>query len=67
MIALNGIWSDIYILQIIIPARIRKVDRLFGDELDFENIKFQVKFKDIHFKWKKRILLALVTLVTKIR
>ena len=30
------------------PARIRKIDKLFGDELDFEDIKFPVKIKDIH-------------------
>ena len=29
-------------------ARIRKVDRLFGDELDFKDIKFPVKVKDNH-------------------
>ena len=29
-------------------ARIRKVGRLFGDELDFEDMKFPVKIKDIH-------------------
>ena len=29
------------------PAKIRKVDRLFADELDFGYIKFTVKFRDI--------------------
>ena len=46
------------------PARIRKIDKLFGDELQFENIRFPVKIKNIHKierkKKKKRILLALV-------
>ena len=30
------------------PARIRKIDGILADELDFENIKFSVKIKDIH-------------------
>ena len=30
------------------PARIRKINKLFGDELDYENINFPVKIKDIH-------------------
>ena len=47
------------------PATIRKVDRLFGDKLDFEDIKFPVKIKDIH-KTEKRILSTLVFLVIKI-
>ena len=43
------------------PARIRKIDKLFGDELQFENIRFPVKIKNIHkIEKKKRILLALV-------
>ena len=29
------------------PERIRKIGKLFGDELDFDNIKFQVKIKNI--------------------
>ena len=29
------------------PARNRKNDKLFGDDLDFEDIKFPVKIKDI--------------------
>ena len=35
------------------PVRIRKVDRLFGDELDIEDVKFAVKIKDIHKIEKK--------------
>ena len=30
------------------PTRIRKIDEILADELDFENIKFPVKIKDIH-------------------
>ena len=30
------------------PTRIRKIDEILADELDFENIKFLVKIKDIH-------------------
>ena len=46
------------------PAKIRKVDKLFPDELDLEDMKFPVKVKDVH-KIEKRILLALVLLVMK--
>ena len=35
------------------PARIRKVDRSFGEELDFEDITFPVKSKDIQKFGKK--------------
>ena len=35
------------------PTRIRKIDEILADELDFENIKFPVKIKDIH-KIKKK-------------
>ena len=35
------------------PARNRKNDKLFGDDLDFEDIKFPVKIKDIHKMEKK--------------
>ena len=36
------------------PARIRKVKILFGDKLDFKDIKMPVKIKDIHKNKKKR-------------
>ena len=36
------------------PARIRKIDKLFGDELQFENIRFPVKIKNIHKIEKKK-------------
>ena len=29
------------------PKRITKVDKLFGDELDFEDIEFKIKIRDI--------------------
>ena len=35
------------------PGRIREIDKLFGDELDSEDIKFLVKIKDIHKIVKK--------------
>ena len=37
---------------VIYPARIRKIYELFGDELDFEDIKFPVKIKDIQKIYK---------------
>ena len=47
-----------YLVRYLYPAdhissRIRKSDKLFGDELDFEDIKFPVKIKDIHKIGKK--------------
>ena len=50
------------------PTRIRKIDEILADELDFENIKFPVKIKDIH-KIKKNncVNISVVFLVMKIR
>ena len=36
------------------PARMRKVDKHFARELDFHNIRFPVKIRDIHKKKKKK-------------
>ena len=48
------------------PARIRKADKDFARKLDFKDIKFPVKFRDIHkIKKKKKILSPLVFLVMK--
>ena len=47
------------------PARIRKVDKDFARELDFHNITFPVKIRDIHKIKKKKNPLALVFLVMK--
>ena len=35
------------------PAKIRKIDKLFGHELDFEDIEFPVKITDIYRIEKK--------------
>ena len=48
------------------PERIRKVNILYGEKLDFKDIKFSVKVRDIH-KIERRIPLALVSYVIKIR
>ena len=47
-------------------ARIRKVDKDLATELDFKNMKFSFKIRDIH-KIKKRIALTLVFLIMKTR
>ena len=48
------------------PARIRKIDKLFRDDMDFKDITFPIKVKDIHkVEEKKRILLELGFLVMK--
>ena len=46
MNVVNGVQYDTSLLQIIIQQEL-KVDRLFGDELDFEDTKVPVKIKDI--------------------
>ena len=48
------------------PERNRKIAKLSGDELDFQDMKFLVKIKDIN-KIEKRILSPLVILIMKIR
>ena len=45
--AWNGVSSDTYILQIIIPEELEKLQR-FCKKLDFKDIKFIVKVRDIH-------------------
>ena len=45
--AWNGVWSDTYIVQIIIPEELEKLQR-FCKKLDFKDIKFIVKVRDIH-------------------
>ena len=50
------------------PRRITEADKDFVKKLDFENIKFPVKIRDIHkMEKKKRIPPALAFLVVKIR
>ena len=46
------------------PARITKAGKDFAKRLDFKDIKFPVKTRDIH-KIEKGILLALAFLVMK--
>ena len=36
------------------PARIRKIDKLFRDDMDFKDITFPIKVKDIHKVEKKK-------------
>ena len=47
MNALNGVWSDTYIPQIIVPEELEKLPR-FCKKLDFKYIKFPIKIRDIH-------------------
>ena len=48
------------------PGRITKADEYFAKPLDFKDIKFPFKVRDIH-KFQKRIPLALAFLVMNIR
>ena len=45
--ALNGVWSNISSADHN-PAKLRKADKNFPRELDFKDIKFPVKIRDIH-------------------
>ena len=45
--ALNGVYSDRYILQIL-TIKITKAGKNFRKWLDFKAIKFRVKTRDIH-------------------
>ena len=47
-------------------AKIRKIDKDFVKELDFQNMMFPVKIRDIH-KFEKKMVWSLVFLVTKMR
>ena len=48
------------------PARIAKADKDFAEKLEFKDIKFPVKVREIH-KIEKTIPVTLVFLVTKKR
>ena len=48
------------------PARIAKADKDFAEKLEFKDIKFPVKVREIH-KIEKTIPVKLVFLVTKRR
>ena len=48
------------------PRRIKKADKLFGDELDLEDIKFPVKIKAIH-KFEKKNSIGISVLLMKIK
>ena len=49
------------------PAKIRKVDKDFAEELDLKDKKLPLKIRYIHKIEKRRILSPLVFLVLKIR
>ena len=48
------------------PARITKADKDFGEKLDFKDVQFPVKIRDIQ-KTEKEILSTLVFLAMKIK
>ena len=49
MNVLSGVWSNVYILQIIIQEE-------FARELDFKDIKFPVQIRDIYKVEKKNCI-----------
>ena len=53
--ALNSVWSDDYILKIIIQQELQKLKNEFLKRLDFNDIKSPAKISDSHkFKKKKK-------------
>ena len=48
------------------PARIIKIDKHFARKLEFKDMKFPVKIRDIH-KVEKNVVSALVFLVVRIK
>ena len=56
MNTLDGVWSDIYILQIINEHELGRLTKILQGELDFKNIKFLVKIRYIHKIEKKNCI-----------
>ena len=52
--ALNSVWSDDYILKIIIQQELQKLKNEFLKRLDFNDIKFPAKISDSHKFEKKK-------------
>ena len=46
--ALDSVWSDDYILKIIIQQELQKLKNEFLKRLDFNDIKFPAKISDTH-------------------
>ena len=49
------VWSQILNPADHHQARIRNIDEILADELDFEDIEFPIKIKDIHKIHKKEL------------
>ena len=61
--ALNGVWSDVYILQIMIQQKLTKI---LQDNFILKTQNFLSKL-EIFTKLKRRIVTAILFLVMKIR
>ena len=64
--ALSDVWSDLHPAARN-PARIIKANKDFSKRLEFKEIEFPVKVRDLHKIKKKIIVLALVILAMKER
>ena len=53
MYALNGVLSDIYIVQIIIQNELETLIEILQQNVILKDIKFLVKVRDIHKNEKK--------------
>ena len=67
MYALNGVLSDIYIVQIIIQNELEMLIEILQQNVILKDIKFLVKVRDIHKNEKKDCTNISVFLVMKTR
>ena len=67
MNALYDVSPDTDIQRTIIQNKITKIDKDFAEKLDFKDVKFPVKVRDIQKIERKKIQSALAALVMKIR
>ena len=51
------VWFDTYLLQIINQQELQKLIKFFAKVLDFKDIKFPLKIRNIHKIEKKIVLL----------
>ena len=54
--ALNGVWSNNYILQIITQQELLKLTEILQKIIDFKDTKCPVKIRDIHKIERKNVI-----------
>ena len=51
----NSVWSNIYILQIIMQQELEKLTTILLENFDLKDITFLIKIEDIHKTEKKEL------------